>query len=116
MGALEEAVVVRELAHLFRGDVRELIPAVADVDAPEPRHRVEDLLAFGIDQVHALGVRNDARAFGRERAEVRERMHVVPGVDLLPLARYPTRAPCLRAHDRSPGLRRSTAGVPFPRS
>ena len=82
--ALEEAVVVRQLAHLARRDVRELVAAVADVDAPEPGHRVEDLLAVGVVEVDALGARDDARALGGERAEIGERVEIMPGVQLLP--------------------------------
>ncbi len=96
--ALEEAVVVRQFAHLARRDVGELVPAVADVHAPEPRHGVQDLLALGIVEVHALGARDDARALGGERAEVRERMHVMAGVEFLPVARSPSRDLRLRAH------------------
>ena len=96
--ALEEAVVVRQLPHLLRRGVGELIAAVADVDAPEPGHGVQDLLPFGIVEVDALGVRDDARALGRERAEVRERVHVMAGIEILPVARCSSRDPWLRAH------------------
>ena len=37
--------------------------------------------------MHALGARDDARALRGERAEVRERMQVVAGVEFLPVAR-----------------------------
>ncbi len=96
--ALEEAVVVRQLPHLARRDVGQLVAAVADVHAPEPGHRVQDLLALGVVEVHALGARDDARALRGERAEVRERVHVVAGVEFLPVARSPSRDLRLRAH------------------
>ena len=95
---LEKAVVVRKLAHLPRGGISQLVAAITDVDAPEPRHCVEDLLAFAVVEVHALGARDDARAFGGERPEVSERMQVVAGVEFLPVARRSFRDAWLRAH------------------
>jgi len=102
IGALEETVVVRQLPHLLRRDVGEFVPAVADVHAPEARHRVEDLEALRVVQVHAVGARDDPRALGGERPEIGEGMQVVASVQFLPVARPSFRDTWLRAHN-SPG-------------
>jgi len=85
MRALEEAVVERQLGHLPRGRVDQFLPAVADVDAPQPRHAVEHLVVVRIVDVDAFTARNDARAFRGECLAVGERVQVVRGVGALPL-------------------------------
>ena len=115
MGALEEAVVERQLAHLARRGVGQFVAAVADVDAPEPRHAVQDLVAVGVVDVHALGAGDDPRALCRERLEVGERMQVVTGIELLPVAGRSFRNAWFRAHGISQ-VRRSAAGAPVPTS
>ena len=47
-GALEEAVVVGEFGELAVDGVADVAAAVADVDAPEAGHAVEDLVAFAV--------------------------------------------------------------------
>ena len=62
-----------------------LLAAVADVDAPQPGHAVEDLGALGIGQSDALGRGDDTGAalFG-EAFVVGEGVHVVADVALAP--------------------------------
>ena len=87
VGALEEVVVVRQLAHLRRRRVDQLLAPVAEVHAPQPRHAVEDAVAVGVLQPHAVRAHDDAAAARRERLEIGERMQVVRGVQRAPLVR-----------------------------
>ncbi len=62
----EKRVVVGQFPHLARGDLGKLVPAIADIDAPEARHCVENTFALGIGQPRALAPRDDARALGTQ--------------------------------------------------
>ena len=59
---LEEGVVVGQLQHLVVGGLGQLGPAVADIDAPEPRHAVEDRVPLPVIDGRALGAGDDAAA------------------------------------------------------
>ena len=65
----------------------EFLAPVPQVDAPEARHAVEHAVAFGVIQVHALGLDDDPRTFRVQVLVVRKRMQVVLAVQLLPLGR-----------------------------
>src|SRR5262249_11785337 len=100
-GGLEEGVVEGQLAHLPRGRFDQRALAVADVDAPQARHRVEDLLALAVPQPDAVAARDDARALLRERLEVGERMEEVRRVGALPVGGGPVHtcsSRCSRSH------------------
>ena len=84
VGGLEEAVVVRQLEHLPVGRIREFAPPVADVDAPQAGHAVEDAVAVGVVEVDALGPDDDPRALRLQRLVVGERVQVMLAVELLP--------------------------------
>ena len=84
-GRLEEAVVEGQRAQLLRRGIDQCLLAVADVDAPQARHRVEDLLAVAVPQIDVLAPGDDARALARECLEVGERMEIVGRVGGLPL-------------------------------
>jgi hypothetical protein len=60
-----------------------LLP-VADVDAPQAAHRVEDLVALAVPEVDVVGARDDARALGRQALEVGEGVQEVRRVGGLP--------------------------------
>ena len=78
---LEEGVVVGQLQHLVVGRPRQLRPAVADVDAPQPGHAVQDPPALAIGQVQPVGVGDDpAAAFGGQAVVIGEGMQVMRGV------------------------------------
>ena len=82
MGGVEEGVVVRQLRHLPRRGVRELAAAVADVHAPQARHRVDEAVPVRVPEVDALGAHDDARpALGIEGRVVGEGVEVMAGVD-----------------------------------
>ena len=55
--------IVGDGPHLFGGDVGQLVPTVADVDAPQARHGVEIGRAIGVDHGGALGADDDQLAF-----------------------------------------------------
>ncbi|MNN20982.1 hypothetical protein D3C81_1342880 [compost metagenome] len=84
VGGLEEQVVVRQLLHLLAGDVGQLIAAIADRHAPQARHAVENLVAFAVPEVHALGRGDDARAFLGQLLDIAERGQVVVAAHRLP--------------------------------
>ncbi|MNT88970.1 hypothetical protein D3C72_2296130 [compost metagenome] len=85
MGGLEEQVVVGQLEHLPVGDIGQLAAAVADVDAPQAGHAVEDLVPLAVPQVHALGAGDDARTLGAELLVVGEGREQVLAAEGLPL-------------------------------
>ena len=59
---LKEGVVVGQLEHLLIGGVGQFLAAIADIDAPEPSHPIEDLGIVAIEDVAAVGTRDDAAA------------------------------------------------------
>ena len=78
---LEERVVVRQVEHLAIGDLGELLASVADVHAPQTRHRIENLGAARVPDPHAVCMGDDPGAATRvERLVIRERMEMVVGV------------------------------------
>ena len=87
VGALEEAVVVRQLQHLPIGRFCRFLAAIADIHAPQTSHAVEDAVAFRVPQIGPFGAHNDARAFRRQPLEVREGVEVMASVQLLPFGR-----------------------------
>ena len=62
VAGLEEEVVVGQLLHLASGGIHQLLTAVAHVDAPQTRHPVQNALAFGVFQIDAFGLGDDATA------------------------------------------------------
>ena len=80
VGALEEGVVVGERAHLAGDGVDDRLAPVADGDAPEPGHAVEDAVAVVVDEPAALRGGDDARAAGGEIGGVGEGVPVMGGV------------------------------------
>ncbi len=98
VAALEEVVVVGQFLHLPVGGFRQFLAAVADVDAPQAGHAVQDLVAVGVPQIAAFRARDDARALGVEFAVVGERMQMVGGVEALPVG---SGALCLTHNDSS---------------
>ncbi|MNN30625.1 hypothetical protein D3C81_1442790 [compost metagenome] len=84
VGGLEEQVVVGQFEHLPVRGIGQLAAAVADVDAPQAGHGVEDLLALAVPQVDAVGPGDDARALGAELLVVAERGEQVLAAEGLP--------------------------------
>ncbi len=58
----EEAVIIRQLAHLFGGDIGQFIAAIAGIDAPKPGHTVEDPVAVAIMDIATLGMGDNPAA------------------------------------------------------
>ncbi|MNQ47493.1 hypothetical protein D3C85_613380 [compost metagenome] len=85
VGGLEEQVVEGQLEHLPVGDVGQLAAAVADVDAPQAGHAVEDLVPLAVPQVDAVGAGDDACALGAELLVVGEGREQVLAAEGLPL-------------------------------
>ena len=82
---LEEGVVVGQLEHLLVGDLGQLLAAVADVDAPQPGHGVQDAVALGIGEVDAFGRGDDpAAALLGQGLGVGEGVQVVAAVGFAP--------------------------------
>ena len=84
MRRLEEIVVVRQVAQLLEGGVRQFLATVAHVDAPESGHAVQQLLAFGVVDVDTVSVGDDAAADIRQVAGVGKRMQVMFAIPGLP--------------------------------
>ncbi len=85
VGGLEEQVVERQLAHLPGGGLDQLLAAVADVDAPEAGHRIEDLVALAVPDIDAFGLGDDPRALLVQLLVVGERRQMVVAAQRLPL-------------------------------
>ncbi|MCY1421770.1 hypothetical protein D9M71_374340 [compost metagenome] len=81
----EESIVERQFFHLLAGRLDQLIAAVAHCHAPQARHTVEDLVAFTVPQVHALGLGDDPRAFFLQLLVIAEGGQVMLGTQGLPL-------------------------------
>ena len=58
----EEAVIIRQLKHLFARDLGQLIAAIADIDAPKASHAVQYAVAVAIVDVAAIGMGDDPAA------------------------------------------------------
>jgi len=74
---VDEGVVERESARLVGHRLRDLLAAVADVDAPQPADAVEVALAVGVGDVGAFAPGDD-EGFAQFLART-----VVPGVDVV---------------------------------
>ncbi len=85
VAGLEEEVVIGQLLHLAGGGVHQLLAAIAQVDAPQAGHAVQNALAFGVFQIDALGPGDDAAAFLVQCLKIGKRMQVMAGFQLLPL-------------------------------
>ena len=64
MGGLEEQVIERQLLHLLGGGIDQLFAAIADIDAPQAGHAVENLVPFAIPDIDAITLGDYPRAFG----------------------------------------------------
>ena len=60
--AAEERIVVGQLVHLPERSLGELASAVADIDAPQSRHAVEDLVALAVVDEMPVGAHDHARS------------------------------------------------------
>ena len=87
MAGLKEGVVIGQLIHLALGDFAQFGAAIADVDAPQPRHAVDDLVAFAVSQPDALALRHDPRTFFAQGGVVGERVHVMSSIQRLKFSR-----------------------------
>jgi len=85
VAGLEEKVVVGQLLHLASGGIHQLLTAVAHVDAPQTRHPVQNALAFGVFQIDAFGLGDDATALLVQGLKIGKRMQMMAGFQLLPL-------------------------------
>jgi hypothetical protein len=85
MCGLEEIVVIRQLLHLLIGCTGEFFAAVADIDAPQTSHGVENAPAVGIPYINAFSTGNDAAAFAVQGLRIGEGMQMVKAIQLLPL-------------------------------
>ncbi|MNO78075.1 hypothetical protein D3C76_692020 [compost metagenome] len=85
VGGLEEQVVVRQFAHLLAGGIGQFIATVTDGHAPQAGHAVEDLVAFAVPDINAVGLFDDAWAFFLQLLVVAEGRQVVVIAQGLPL-------------------------------
>ncbi len=81
----EEGVVERQFAHLACGRIRQLATAIADVDAPQTGHAIQNVVALAVGQVNAICAGDDPRAFGRQFVVGGKGVHVVRSIQRLQL-------------------------------
>ena len=58
----EKRVVERQLFHLPRGDFDQFGAAIADIDAPQPGHAIQDGVPFAVDNRRSFGMGDDPAA------------------------------------------------------
>ena len=73
---LEEGVVVGQLGDLAAYGLPDFLPTIADVDAPQARHPVEDLAAVAVIDENALGRRDHPQVTRTQRVVIGEGVHV----------------------------------------
>ena len=83
MRCLKEGVVIAQFFHLARGNFGQFLAPVADVDAPQARHAVDDPVTFAVGQPHALALRHHPHALGRKFGPGGEGVHVMRRVQRL---------------------------------
>ncbi|MCY1398226.1 hypothetical protein D9M71_132520 [compost metagenome] len=81
----EEGVVERQFFHLLGRRLHQFIAAVTDSHAPQAGHAVEDLVAFAVPDINAVGLFDDAWAFFLQLLVVAEGRQVVVIAQGLPL-------------------------------
>ena len=84
MGGLEEAVVVRQLAHLAAGRLDQVLTPVTQVHAPQPGHAIENLVALGVIDIHPFRPLDNTRALLPKVLVISERMQIVAVIQGLP--------------------------------
>ena len=67
------------MPHLVRGHLGEFGAAIADIDAPQPGHRVEIFRAVGVDDGGTLAPGND-HLFGFQQLVLDDRVQDVPEI------------------------------------
>ena len=98
VSGLEKCIVKRQFQHLLVSRLGQLLAAIAEIDAPQPGHAVDDALAFRIPDAHAFAAHHHPAAQLIERMGVRERMQMMGGVKRLPRLRGAG-----GVHDAAPG-------------
>src|ERR1051326_3585418 len=81
----EEVIVIGKRVERVATGAGEFLVAVAELNAPQSRHAVDELFAVGIPEINSLGSRYDADAFAIQRFGLRERMNVVRGIERAPI-------------------------------
>ena len=83
----KKVFVVGQIEKLAIGRLREFLPPVTDIDRPQARQPVEQLVAVGIPEIGALCSRDDPDAPGREFGLVGEGVNVMLPIERLPVCR-----------------------------
>ena len=77
-GGFEEGIVKWQIEHLLIGNFRQFLAAIADIDAPQAGHAVQDFIALAIPDINTISMSDDSRASSSvEGFMIRERMKVV---------------------------------------
>ena len=80
---IEKAVVVGQLHHLQISGLCQLGAPVADVDAPQTAHGVQQFFALGVPDVYVVRMGDHAGTLGGQTLRVGERVHVMRTVQRL---------------------------------
>ncbi len=113
MGCFEKGVVEGQLLHLARRDLGQFVAAIADVDAPQARHAVNDLMAVAVFQPDTFGRRNHARFALGKRVGMTKRVQVVRGIERL---KFSGRGVVCNDVHRDLWVRRSKVGGGVPKA
>ncbi len=81
----------RQLLDLLVGRPRELVVAVTERRAPQPRHRFDVLLAMVVPDVHAFTARQHEGPAAMQRREIRIRMQDAREVERVEVVRHRSR-------------------------
>ena len=55
MRRLEETVVVGQIFYLLARDFSKVLASIPDVDTPEARHAIQQLMTISVPQIHTVG-------------------------------------------------------------
>ena len=101
---LEEGVVEGQLGHLPARRLDQLGAAVADVDAPQARHAVQDAVALAVPEPAAVGAGDQPDVLARELGRIGERVQVMAPVELAPATRVVIAGHAISRHALLPSV------------
>ena len=83
----EESVVIGQFFHLACGDICQTVATVADIDAPQASHTIDDPVPVTVRDPDTVSARDHARAALCQDVLRGERVHVVRGIQRLEFMR-----------------------------
>ena len=86
IAGLEEVVVIGQLGHLAGGRLDKLLPAIADIHAPQTGHPIKDAVALAVMDVMPVGMGDNPCAMLTKLGIIGKGRHVMRRIQRLPFA------------------------------